>query len=134
MKSADAKAPQYPTLTVETTTGHDVARWYVQPTGPGSVCYHLVRHKSDARNVGTDSETAAIYQHAGPHLTLPVDHSEGILLVPGASDPHDEVLVVAIVIVLLWYVRGLEIPAPAKTSLLSKMFGSLRIGKENREK
>lgn len=108
-----------------------MTQWSIRPVGPGSVCYHLVRYRSDAWGVGTDSEIAAVYHHAGPHLALPVDHSEGVLLVPAAPDPHDDVLAIAIVIVLLWHIRESDIPAPAKSSSLSKMLGNLRIGKTN---
>ncbi|KAK8137165.1 hypothetical protein PG984_005105 [Apiospora sp. TS-2023a] len=132
--SVGPKDPQYPTMSVETTTGQDVTKWKVWPVGPGSACYHLVRCSSDASRVGADSEIAAIYQHAGPHLTLPVDHSEGIMLVPEVRDPQDEILLVAIVVALLWYVRELNVSAPARTSSLSKMLGHLRIGKGNRDK
>ncbi|KAK6857908.1 hypothetical protein PG995_005607 [Apiospora arundinis] len=129
-RSVNANVPQFPTLVVDDATSREGgAQYQIRPVGPGSVFYQLVRYRPDPWGVGTDSEIAAVYHHAGPHLTHPVDHSEGVLLVPGTCNPPADVLAVAMVIVLLWYIRELDAPPTAKGSSLSKMLGNLRIGK-----
>ncbi|KAK8097075.1 uncharacterized protein PG998_005297 [Apiospora kogelbergensis] len=131
MRPVEPIVTQFPTLVVNNATSGEEAQWQIRPVGPGSVCYHLVRYRqSDPWNTGTDAEVAAVYHHAGPHLSHPLDHGEGVLLVPENQDPNADVLVVAMVVVLLWYIREIDVPAPAKASSLSKLLGSLRISKD----
>ncbi|KAK1512482.1 uncharacterized protein CCOS01_14722 [Colletotrichum costaricense] len=116
-----SRSRQYPAINM-TSDDHPGMQWQLRPQDVGSLCYHLT--ELDQRNHGeeTESHIMAVYHHAGGHPHHPVDHSEGVLLLPHSRDPQREMVAIGLVFLLLWHIRDLEY---SKEKILSKLLARL---------
>ena len=93
-------------------------QWQILPHEHGSLRYTLVDTTDDY-----DPIVKAIYHHVGAAINLPSTYSEGVLLLSPDQDPHDEDLVVASLLAVLWH--GRELHAKKQTRLLKRLLGRL---------
>ncbi|KPM42930.1 hypothetical protein AK830_g3597 [Neonectria ditissima] len=119
---------QYPALTME-SSDEPGTQWNVRSEDSSSLCYFLTESSVNERGERTQLRTHAIYHYAGSNTHHPVDHSEGVLLVPDSEDSQNQVISVALVFLLLWHMR--ELDTQQQKSSLSKLLRKLSIGKSN---
>ncbi|GJC88946.1 hypothetical protein ColLi_11784 [Colletotrichum liriopes] len=117
---------QYPALTMK-SDAHPGTQWQVRSEDPGSLCYYLMESSRDQKSHKESLRVHAIYHYAGGHPHHPVDHSEGVLLLPDYQDSRNEMVSIALVFVLLWHMRELDVQQE-KASLF-KILGKLGIKK-----
>jgi hypothetical protein len=85
--------------------------WQVHPVEHGPLRYTLVRmpgeETTDESSAEPEADMHAIYHHIGLGVSMSVPHSEGVLLLPPCTDPKSEAMIVASVLGMLRWVRGL---------------------------
>lgn len=116
-----SRSRQYPALNM-TSDNHPGMQWQLRPQDLGSLCYHLTERDKSNHGEETEPHIMAVYHHTGGHPHHPVDHSEGVLLLPHSRDSQREMVAVGLVFLLLWHIRDLEC---SKENILSRLLGRL---------
>ncbi|KXH53275.1 hypothetical protein CSAL01_01923 [Colletotrichum salicis] len=117
---------QYPALSM-VSKDHPGMQWQLRPQDPGSLCYYLTENDQSNADGGTEPPVFAVYHYAGGHPHHPVDHSEGVLLLPETRDSRREMVAIALVFLLLWHMRDLD--CPRENTSLSKVLGKFGLRK-----
>lgn len=113
---------QYPALSMASDDRSGMQS-QLRPQGPGSLCYHLTETSQSKYGKEAKPRVMAVYHYAGGHPHHPVDHSEGVLLLPDIRNPQREMIVIEL---LLWHIQDLECP---KEKILSKFLVRLGLRK-----
>ncbi|KAK7451457.1 hypothetical protein Landi51_04828 [Colletotrichum acutatum] len=118
---SQSKFRQYPALAMA-SNDHPGTQWQLRPQDPGSLCYHLTELNQSNHGEKPEPHIMAVYHYAGGHPHHPVDHSEGVLLLPNNRDPQREMAAIGLVFLLLWHMRDLEC---SRENILWKLLGRL---------